>query len=232
MEGKIRLKKPIIIEFAGISGTGKTYVASKLNVELIKRNWSSIKLSKWEKRGIITKISFDNLISFFSAIRLLFLLKPKNIRGCFRILRRLFTIISKYKFYYKNPMIYIEDEGLFKKVAVLFHESKVGTRREIVNIFFDVIPFPDIVIFLKANPETIRKRLNNRDGKNKENRKEMIEKRIKNQFSNLQTIKGITSSKKSLKLFEMENEEECFEVEFEGLLEGVIYFLNSSKINC
>jgi len=199
-----------IIEFAGRAGAGKTFIAKKLRDELEEaKDINCLYLSIRKRRKISLTISIISFKIFFLSIFLSFKLKAQSLNGFIFCLRRIYTILRRYKFYSKiahetknnkDKLLILEDEGIAQKSRAISRKSN-SNYYQIVKVLYKHINIENILfIFVRAQAKIIKKRLLNRDNKKIKVSKNSITKGVKG-------LKNLSSKFNELEFLLVDNNE-------------------------
>ena len=155
---------PVIIDFVGVGGSGKTYLSKiimdKLDVKCILASDYKLRLFDSIKHLIINPVYFFNCLIF------LYRTKQKSLKS----FKRSFYALSNYKVKYevltrKDYKAILFDEGMLHKLRQIRRRSRLdhlGYENISVkyrNMFFG---YPDVVVFVYAPLETTAKRRSER----------------------------------------------------------------------
>lgn len=168
----------MIVEFLGISGVGKSTICSKYYKEKLEEN----KKIEWSRNVIYNERSwiYRNLIKLFQVIffgitnisftiKLIKILNKTDIKGKKELLKLLFNglhlkyLLSKCK---EDNVEYIFDEGAFQYIWAIYLRCNTiyeSITKDILLLF----GYPDKLIIVEAENETIAKRLKTRNVKTK-----------------------------------------------------------------
>jgi thymidylate kinase len=153
-------KYPIIIDFVGVGGSGKTYISRILREILAKQ----CLISSEYKLSIIDIIKYIFTHPIYVIQILIFVLttKPKNIKSLRQSYFALFNYsIKHFVLSEKNTKYVIFDEGMLHKLRQIRRRSKKNNLSyKDINIKYRKLFFsyPHIVIFLNTPTEIILQR--------------------------------------------------------------------------
>ena len=134
--------QPILVEFVGAAGVGKSFLAAKIYDELDRRN---VSVMNFQLIPIRTN-SVRNLLIVMRAAVITFLLNPKTLTLCMRSLKRLARYEIRRHSCESDHDIYICDEGIFQMLRSLHRNSRSHGMPEIADQLFKFVDLPDIVV--------------------------------------------------------------------------------------
>ena len=157
--------KTIIVEFTGVSGSGKTTYCNAIYNELKHRKVKVQQLSPKKKNLIGVKGLLFNPIKSIKLLNLTYQYQPttfkKFIKGAWKIIK----IIKIYDYYHNNPALYLEDEGFFQKIGKISYNSHGYDKCDIIDRFSKEIHMPDAIFYIINTPQNIAFNRHKRDGK-------------------------------------------------------------------
>lgn len=180
----------MLIEFAGVSGVGKTTIIETIYKHLMKDNDKIVvpqkiivKPNGFIKRNIRKSVYavldiFERPADLKTCIKLLSY--ATDIRGYQRIKLLInFTSYNYVRRKYSNPSkIYLIDEGVYQLIWSYYLRTKYSPRIETIQLFFKLFDSPNYLILIDASSETIAARLNKRNSNEYIQRTNDLEKRI------------------------------------------------------
>src|SRR5699024_424916 len=146
----------ILVEFAGISGVGKTKLANEVMNRLKNEN---VKFNDITSGGRKHRLHFRKIPTLLRVFFITLLVKPVSIKSAIKLFkhiggRELALLRGKHE-----DGIQIFDEGIFKIAFFAVNRfSKFKHPVDFLNICFRYMRKPDILIYLKANPVVIIER--------------------------------------------------------------------------
>ncbi len=193
----IRDNKSCIIEFAGLSGVGKSFIKNKLMCRLKHENFI---LNK-ESLKIYDLFNIRSLRMIIYSVFFVLYTKPKTL-SCF---------FDSYKQWLKIQLLYskirakggnlIVCEGMFHKIRALRRNSKYKFMvSEIKSKYLNNIHFPDIVVLVISNPQDIEKRRRKR-----ENINFSIDLKIKDKMTGVDVTRNDIAAINNVKAIEYNN---------------------------
>lgn len=142
-----------MVEFTGIAGIGKTTIVKQVSNKLEEQNIINFDLSSSKK-----KVKFHENFSI-ECFRDVLLLRPKNLTGLlknYRVLNSYFNKISRYMDILDGVVLL--DEGIFHKIREIQRNSEDTSCIKVLDSINSHVQFPDYVIVLEADAETIYNR--------------------------------------------------------------------------
>lgn len=220
------MTEPIIIEFFGPPGVGKSTVAREVynrlkdqkidnvvfdNLELGKRKGIQKKVIKLK---FVIKYFIQKPKNFFLITNLIFKTKQRTLNDFLKVLFNHIFVVSNKNTFKKNA-IYILDQGFLQSIwsINLYSQNKVSIK-ELLEIDSSI----SLVVNVKADIDTINKRLKGRKGKNSR-----IEKNASENILNINEFGEIINNSHSViddfKIISFENNKS--EIEIDNLLEAI-----------
>jgi len=154
--------RPMLVEFVGAAGVGKSYLAARVYDELIRRN---VPVANLQLIGV-RKGSVRNLWTVVEAAFVTLLLKPKRLAMYMRLARRLAKYKIRQRSYKSGHGVYICDAGIFQMLRALYRNSKSRCMTDIADRLFNYVKIPDVVVVVEATIEKIFARRSDRNRSN------------------------------------------------------------------
>lgn len=192
----------VLVEFAGISGVGKSTLAKEVISILSEKKVPTYDISYSGKRP---KITPKNMWALMKVLYYTCLLKPVSVKAFIKLFKHIgIRELAVMKIKNKNGL-HIFDEGIIKIAAFAVGDfSKIHNSVDFLNVCFKYIRKPDILIVLEADPKIIYKRRKKRNNIQENfDYKSIVERYNNDDFNNTLEI-----FKRDIKVLKLKHESE------------------------
>jgi hypothetical protein len=147
--------RPILVEFVGASGVGKSYLLARVGEELRQRGAPVHKLDDIRTRKFLPA----NVLLVLKAAYLVTLTRQRSLRRYPKIVKRLAQDMIRRKAVTSGSSgIYLCSEGPLQRTRALYRGSAGLDMAAIADMLFRHIAPPDVVIAVDATVPTIHSR--------------------------------------------------------------------------
>lgn len=211
---------PLLVEFIGASGAGKTFLATKVISILADRG-----LPVTNFKHIEIKCTASNMLRAMRAAIIALRIKPKTLRGYVDTVFRLALHGIHYDVCRGIDRINVSDDGIFHKMRSMYRNSRLSSMEEVSDRIFSYVAVPDMIVVIEAGAEEIYARRSKRKRGNEAPTLRSIQDDISLLEKSIKTIKHVQRSTPGsltmVRVCSMENEMEDSAERLATLAEGV-----------
>jgi thymidylate kinase len=170
------LERPVIVEFLGLSGAGKSAVSHHVAERLRRRGLPvrepmlalappPSRRSLWKRTIKTLHVARELALHPRSSLRMLKSMRSTRQRRLHILLRMGFNWLMLSSLMRSHrPSLYLFDQGTFQALWSLALEGRLGTLRDAGAELVDTVPAPDVVVVVEATADEVLHRLKIRGG--------------------------------------------------------------------
>lgn len=203
-----------IVEFTGVAGAGKSLIYEELSKLLSEKGIGFVD----SKKINVTKIRYSDIYELSVSLYLTFKMKSKTITAFVKCLKKITSTVLFNKKTKKENELILVDEGVFHKLRDIDRKSREKNLIKKANDIFNYINSPDLVIVIKADPETILQRRTKR----KRSNDTFDINDINNLVTTLDyTVNSIKNVQRNIEIIEIDNTDDTLEENINLLYETI-----------
>jgi thymidylate kinase len=152
-------RRPIFVEFVGAAGAGKSFIASALRNELVRREIGTADLLD----VAISKVDFRNYLIFVDALLVTSRIFPRTLAPHINTIKRLAKLNIRRAAADAAKQVVVCDEGIFQIIRALYRNSRADSMIDVAAQLRHHVELPDIVIAVDASVDTVFSRRTERN---------------------------------------------------------------------